>query len=94
MLLRDLPEARVYLGAIADAAGRIQEWFEHATGLRVTSIELTILETIGDTRGTRLRSPAWYRARIRAARFINCGMHCYVPDWLEEHTSAMERCGG
>lgn len=48
----------------------------------------------GDTRGTRLRSPAWYRARIRAARFINCGMHCYVPDWLEEHTSAMERCGG
>jgi SAM-dependent methyltransferase len=48
----------------------------------------------GDTRGTRLRSPAWYRARIRDARFINCGMHCYVPDWLMEQTSAMERCGG
>lgn len=48
----------------------------------------------GDTRGTRLRSPAWYRARIRDARFLSCGMHCYTPDWLREQTSAMERCGG
>lgn len=48
----------------------------------------------GDTRGTRLRSPAWYRARIREARFLSCGMHCYIPDWLRENTSAMERCGG
>ena len=48
----------------------------------------------GDTRGTRLRSPAWYRARIREARFLSCGLHCYVPDWLSEQTSAMERCGG
>ena len=48
----------------------------------------------GDTRGTRLRSPAWYRARIREARFLSCGMHCYIPDWLREQTSALERCGG
>jgi SAM-dependent methyltransferase len=48
----------------------------------------------GDTRGTRLRSPAWYRARIREARFLSCGLQCYVPDWLREQTSAMERCGG
>ncbi len=48
----------------------------------------------GDTRGTRLRSPSWYRARIREARFLSCGMHCYIPDWLREQTSAMERCGG
>ena len=48
----------------------------------------------GDTRGTRLHSPAWYRARIRDARFLSCGMHCYIPDWLRENTSAMERCGG
>jgi SAM-dependent methyltransferase len=46
----------------------------------------------GDTMGTRMRSPAWYRARIREARFISCGMHCYVPDWLRERTSVMERC--
>ena len=46
----------------------------------------------GDTLGTRLRSPAWYRARIREARFVSVGMHCFVPDWLREHTSAMERC--
>src|SRR6185295_12997501 len=25
----------------------------------------------GDTRSTRLRSPAWYRARIRDARFLS-----------------------
>jgi len=48
----------------------------------------------GDTRGTRLRSPAWYRARIREARFLSCGMHCYISDWLREQTSALERCGG
>src|SRR5574338_1597851 len=42
----------------------------------------------GDTRGTRLRSPAWYRARIREARFLSCGLHCYIPDWLREQTSA------
>ena len=48
----------------------------------------------GDTRGTRLRSPAWYRARIREARFLSCGLHCYIPDWQREQTAAMERCGG
>jgi SAM-dependent methyltransferase len=48
----------------------------------------------GDTGGAWLRSPTWYRARIREARFIPCGMHVHVPDWLREHTSAMERCGG
>jgi SAM-dependent methyltransferase len=48
----------------------------------------------GDTRGTRLRSPSWYRARIREARFLSCGMHCHIPDWLREQTSTLERCGG
>jgi len=48
----------------------------------------------GDTLGTRLRSPAWYRARIREAGFVSVGMHCFVPDWLRGHTSAMERCDG
>ena len=47
----------------------------------------------GDTKGTRLRSPAWYRARIREARFVSLGLHCFVPGWLREHTSVMERCG-
>jgi SAM-dependent methyltransferase len=45
----------------------------------------------GDTMGTRLKSPAWYHARIREAKFIACGMHCYVPAWLRGHTCAMER---
>jgi SAM-dependent methyltransferase len=48
----------------------------------------------GDTRGTRWRGPAWYRARLREAKFVSIGMHCFVPTWLREHTSAMERCGG
>ena len=47
----------------------------------------------GDTTGTRLRSPAWYRARLRGAGFVSCGLHGYVPDWLGGHVSAMERCG-
>jgi SAM-dependent methyltransferase len=45
----------------------------------------------GDTMGTRLRSRAWYRARIREAKFIGCGMHCFLPDWLRGHTSVMDR---
>src|SRR5688572_5246358 len=49
---------------------------------------------IGDTSDTKLRAPRWYRARIREAGFVSCGLHCYVPDWLREHTSVMERCGG
>jgi SAM-dependent methyltransferase len=48
---------------------------------------------VGDTSGTKLRAPAWYRARIREAGFVSCGLHCYIPDWLREHTSVMERCG-
>jgi hypothetical protein len=48
----------------------------------------------GDTGNTRMRTPAWYRGRIRKAGFLACGMHCYVPDWQREQTSAMERCGG
>jgi hypothetical protein len=48
----------------------------------------------GDTRGTRLRSPGWYRSLIRRAGFLSCGLHCYIPDWLREHTAAMERCDG
>ena len=31
--------------------------------------------------------------RLREAGLVSCGLHCYVPDWLREHTSAMERCG-
>jgi SAM-dependent methyltransferase len=48
----------------------------------------------GDTKGTRLRSAAWYRARLRKARLVSCGLHCYVPDWLRNHMSAMEQSGG
>lgn len=47
----------------------------------------------GDTMGTQLRSPAWYRARIREAKLIGMGMHCFLPDWLHGHTCAMERSG-
>ena len=69
--------------------------YERSSGL--VYLELFTSEdrgVLGDTRGTRLRSTAWYRARVRTAGFVSCGMHCYVPDWLREHLSAMERCGG
>lgn len=47
----------------------------------------------GDTKGARLRQPSWYRARVREAGFVACGLHWYLPDWFREHTSALERCG-
>ena len=68
--------------------------YERASGLVYLELFTSADRGVfGDTKGTRLRSPAWYRARLRKARFVSCGMHCYVPDWLEEHLSAMERCG-
>lgn len=82
-----------YLGPAQLEQGLAQV-YERAHGL--VYLELftsTDRGVFGDTMGARLRSPAWYRARIRDARFLSCGMHCYVPDWLREHTSSMERCG-
>ena len=72
------------LGQVYDRAGGIA-YLEIFTGAD--------RGVFGDTMGAELRSPAWYRARLRAARFVSCGMHLYVPDWLRGQTSAMERCG-
>jgi SAM-dependent methyltransferase len=45
----------------------------------------------GDVRHARLKSPAWYRRVIGDAGFLSCGMHCYLPRWMREQTSALER---
>ena len=50
VLLRELPGAKVYLGAVCDAAARIQEWLE----LWVQTLELRDLTL--DRKSTRLNS--------------------------------------
>lgn len=73
----------------------LEHLYERASGLAYLEIFTSAdAGVFGDTKGTRLRSPTWYQARLRKARFVSCGMHCYVPDWLREHMSALERCGG
>ena len=78
----------------AELRAGLEQVYDRANGLVYLEL-FTAADrgVVGDTRGTRLRPPAWYRARIREARLVSCGLHCYVPDWLREHTSAMERCG-
>ena len=78
----------------ADLRAGLRHVYDRANGL--VYLELFAGEdrgVMGDTRGTRLRPAAWYGARIREAKLVACGLHCYVPDWLREHTAAMERCG-
>ena len=80
--------------APADLRAGLQHVYDRAKGL--VYLELFAAEdrgVVGDRQGTRLRPAAWYRARIREAKLVACGLHCYVPDWLREHTAAMERCG-
>lgn len=82
-----------YLSPAQLAAG-LEQVYQHAEGLVYLELFTSADRGVfGDTMGTRLRSPEWYRARIREAGFVSCGLHCYVPDWMREHTSVMERCG-
>jgi len=81
-----------YLGPAQLRAGLAQV-YERAAGLAYLEVFTSGDRGVfGDTMGTHFRSTAWYRARIRDAGFVSCGMHCYIPDSLRENTSAMERC--
>ena len=81
-----------YLPPMVLRAG-LAQLYERAGGLAYLELFTSADRGVfGDTSNTELRAPAWYRARIREARFVSCGMHCFVPDWLREHTSTMERC--
>jgi len=85
-MLNYLPPAQLVTG--------LAQLRERAGGLVYLELFTTADRGIfGDTTGTRLRSPAWYRARIREARFVSAGMHCFIPDWLRENLTVMERCG-
>jgi len=85
-MLNYLPPAQLVTG--------LAQLRERAGGLVYLELFTTADRGIfGDTTGTRLRSPAWYRARIREARFVSVGMHCFIPDWLRENLTVMERCG-
>jgi len=85
-MLNYLPPAQLVTG--------LAQLRERAGGLVYLELFTTADRGIfGDTTGTRLRSPAWYRARIREARFVSVGMHCFIPDWQRENLTVMERCG-
>lgn len=48
-------------------------------------------DVVGDMTGWGRRSPAFYRAALRAAGFIPCGPHCYVTRELAPSLAALER---
>lgn len=48
-------------------------------------------EVVGDTRGWRRRSAAYYRGVLRNAGFTQCGPHCYVARPTVAMLAALER---
>jgi len=47
----------------------------------------------GDFNRRAAHSPAWWRREFRAAGFVNCGMHLWLPRRLAGLAAAMERAG-
>ncbi len=50
-------------------------------------------EVVGDTRGWRPRSAAYYRRLLKTAGFIQCGPHCYAARSTAGTLTALERAG-
>jgi SAM-dependent methyltransferase len=50
-------------------------------------------DVIGDTRGWRPRSAAYYRRLLRAGGLIQCGPHCYVARSRASTLASLERAG-
>lgn len=50
-------------------------------------------DVVGDTRGWRPRSAAYYRRLLKAAGFTQCGPHCYAARSSAGTLAALERAG-
>ncbi len=50
-------------------------------------------DVVGDTRGWRPRSAAYYRRLLKAAGFTQCGPHCYAARPIAGTLAALERAG-
>ena len=50
-------------------------------------------DVVGDTRGWRPRSTAYYRRVLKAAGFTQCGPHCYAARSSAGTLAALERAG-
>lgn len=50
-------------------------------------------DVVGDTRGWRPRSAAYYRRLVRTEGFVSCGPHCYVTRQRARTLAALERAG-
>jgi SAM-dependent methyltransferase len=50
-------------------------------------------DVVGDTRGWRPRSAAYYRRVLKAAGFTQCGPHCYAARSSAGTLAALERAG-
>lgn len=50
-------------------------------------------DVVGDTRGWRPRSAAYYRRVLKAAGFTQCGPHCYASRSSAGTLAALERAG-
>ena len=59
-------------------------------GLAYLEIYTADDELEGDLDGIDLRPPRWYRAMLREAGLIRCGLHCYVGRAAAHNVTAME----
>lgn len=60
-------------------------------GVAFLELFTTTDDVVGDTRGWRPRSAAYFRRLLRAAGLIQCGPHCYVGRLRAPTLSALER---
>lgn len=77
------PALRRALSHVAERTDGLA-FLELYTGRDLAKIE-------GDTAPIGNRGAAWYRARLRDAGFIACGMHCYVTRRLASRITELER---
>ena len=62
-------------------------------GVAFLELFTTADDVVGDTRGWRPRSAAYYRRVLKQAGFTQCGPHCYVARPRASTLAALERVG-
>ena len=60
-------------------------------GVAFMEVWTTADHVVGDRRGWREHTAAYYRGIFRRAGLIACGMHCYVGPTLADEPAALER---
>jgi SAM-dependent methyltransferase len=61
------------------------------SGIAFIEVWTTADDIVGDRRGWRDHTPAYYRRIFRRAGLVACGMHCYVGPSLAGEAAALEK---